>query len=311
MFKLKSQYYFYRYAYAPNYFCAIVSMLLSPLAMIYYFIIVLKFKFAKKEKFDIPIISVGNLILGGTGKTPLTKAIFKAFSQDKKTFIILRGYKRASKGMKEVCLNGKILCDENISGDEAYEYAISLQKANIIVSEDRKKAIKRAIELGAELVILDDGFGKFDIEKFEILLKPYKEPTMNLVLPSGIYRYPKSFYKKADFLADKDSTSSTSYIKNQKDKMVLVTGIANPFRLKNYFDLVESKVFFPDHYKFKKQELEKILKLSKTDSILTTYKDYVKIKDFDLPISLIVLESKLKESLKLALENYIENYKKG
>lgn len=283
-------------------------MLLSPLALIYTAVVLIKFKLIKPLKFPVPIISVGNLVVGGTGKTPLTKAIFNEFSQDYKTFIILRGYKRSSRGLIKVCIDGNLLCDVYSSGDEAMEYVLSLKNANVIVSEDRKIAINEAISLGAELIILDDGFGKFDIFKFNILLKPAKEPPLNLTLPSGAYRYPKSFYKFADFIPQDEDILKANTIANQTQKMVLTTAIANPFRLKDSFKECIALEFFPDHHKFSKLELEDIIKKHNATSLLVTQKDFVKIKDFGFELSILELNTQISPNFKDKLNNFIKNY---
>ncbi|QKF85873.1 tetraacyldisaccharide 4'-kinase [Campylobacter blaseri] len=291
------------YFYSPNFIQKILSFLLVPISIIYTLIILIKKQISYEIDYGIPIINVGNLVLGGSGKTPLTKAIYENYSKKYKTFIILRGYKRESKGMIEVSLDNKILSDVKISGDEAMEYA--LMGANVIVSENRVKAIKRAKELGCKLIIFDDGFSKFNILKFNILLKPKKEPYSNSTIPSGVYRYPKSFYKFANFIPKKDDILQTSYIVNPSKRMVLVTAIANPDRLKEYFSKCIGKEFFSDHYSFKKCELEDIIKKYNATSLLITKKDYVKIKDFNLPISTIELKTKIGDNFKAALDNYI------
>ena len=274
-----------------------------PLSFIYFLIVVLKKFTARKIDFGIKIISVGNLTLGGSGKTPLCVAIAKNYEG---AFIILRGYKRKSKGMQVVARNGEILLDVAASGDEAMIYATSLKNANVIVSEDRKVAIKCAKEQGAKYVLLDDGFSKFDIAKFDILVRPNPEPKLKFCLPSGAYRYPFSFYKFGDFIASEGQTHfRKSEILNKSEKMVLVTAIANPARLEAFFGECVGQVFFPDHYDFSKDELSEILQSYGATSLLMTQKDYVKAKDFDLPISLISLEVTLSEEFKKVLAQQI------
>ena len=99
-----------------------------------------------------------------------------------------------------MALDGRILCDVGQSGDEAMEYALFLRGANVIVSKDRAAGILRAQTLGFELVILDDGFSKFNISKFDILLRPQSAPKLPFCLPFAAYRYPPFFYKFADFI---------------------------------------------------------------------------------------------------------------
>lgn len=283
--------------YNPNAFGFIVAILLLPLSFIYSFVVFIKKLASKKEDFKIPIISIGNIVLGGSGKTPFTKALYKYFSKDKKIYIILRGYKRQSKGLILVCKNGEILTDVKTSGDEAMEYATTLKNANIIVSENRKVAIKKAIDLGADLILLDDGFSKFNIKKFDILLEPQNKPKLPFSLPSAAYRYPIFFYKFANLIIPQNQIKRKTFIINETQKMLLVTAIANPQRLKEYFPKVIDKVFFMDHYDFKEDELKTLLNKYNATSILLTRKDYVKVKDFDINFSIIELEISINKEI--------------
>ncbi|CZE47251.1 tetraacyldisaccharide 4'-kinase [Campylobacter geochelonis] len=306
MFERKFHAWIDRYFYTPSFSQKLLAQILAPLSILYALVVTVKKRFSKEVDYKIPIISVGNLTLGGSGKTPLTKAIFLKFSPKFKTFIILRGYKRNSRGMHIVALDGKILVDIKTSGDEAMEYALGLQNANVIVSEDRVIAIKEAKKLGAKLILLDDGFSKFNIKKFNILLVPKPKPALNLTLPSGAYRYPLSFYKFGDFIPKQSDIKKTSTIKNPTKRMVLTTAIAKPNRLKEHFSSCVGKEFFPDHYEFKKDELEEILKRYNATSLLVTAKDYVKIKDFNLPLSLINLELELSSEFEKKISSFIK-----
>ena len=295
-----------KYFYEPDFLCRLLSLILSPLAIIYSFIIKFKFFFRKKEiDFKIPIISVGNLVVGGSGKSPLTKAIYEFFkSKGKRAFIVLRGYKRKSKGCIVVCENSQILVSTSVSGDEAMDYA--LNGANVIVSEDRKEGILKAIEHGADVVILDDGFRHFEIKKFDILLRPFKEPKSDFCLPSGAYRMPKSFYKLADFIPENSDIERKTKILNPTEKMVLVSGIANPSRLSEFYANCVAYYHFGDHYDFSSDELQKILAKHGATSLLVTSKDYAKIKDFGLPLSIIKLEIILSQNFKKMLETCVK-----
>ena len=227
MFKLLIE----RNLYDPSPAWFALGVILVPLSLLYTLIVCLKRLFAKPQKFKIPIISVGNLTLGGSGKTPLVRALFKEFNWELKTCIILRGYGRKSRGLLEVALDGRILCDVRQSGDEAMEYALSLRGANVIVSEDRAAGILRAQTLGFELVILDDGFSKFNISKFDILLSPQSAPKLRFCLPFAAYRYPPFFYKFADFIPASSAISQELKIVSAADLHEGLNGtdeISNP-----------------------------------------------------------------------------------
>lgn len=295
-----------RYFYAPNFFDFCLKILLLPLSFIYFCVLCVKKFLAKPQNFGVPIISIGNLTLGGTGKTPLTKAIFREFSPQFRTFIILRGYARKSRGLVEVARNGEILVGVDQSGDEAMEYAKTLKNANVIVCENRKIAINFAKSKGAELILLDDGFGKFDILKFEILLRPKPEPNFSFTLPSGAYRYPKFFYKFANFIPAENDIISTSKITNETPKMVLITAIARSERLSEFFSKSIAQVFFKDHYDFSEAEILKIAEKHGATSILTTEKDFVKMQNFRVNFSIISQKTQISENFKEILQNYIK-----
>lgn len=229
MFKLLIE----RNLYDPSSAWFVLGVILAPLSLLYTLIVCLKRLFAKPQKFKIPIISVGNLTLGGSGKTPLVRALFKEFSEEFKTCIILRGYGRKSRGLLEVALGGRVLCDVRQSGDEAMEYALFLRGANVIVSEDRAAGILRAQTLGFELVILDDGFSKFNISKFDILLRPQSPPKLPFCLPFAAYRYPPFFYKFADFIPAPSDISQELKIVSAAD---LQEGLNGTDEISNFAD---------------------------------------------------------------------------
>ncbi len=263
-------------------------LLLLPFSFIY--MIIAHFKFPRKyENLGIPIISIGNIIIGGSGKTPLTKAIINHY-KDKKTAVILRGYKRKSRGLVVVKNFEKILTDVNISGDEAMEIA-KFTNAAVIVSEDRKKGILKAKEMGADFVILDDGFDK-PYKKLNIIIdKKIKNP---FVLPAGGYRYPRIALRFADVVLE-------NLKKEVKvpDGEILISGISNPKRLLKYWN--KDYKFFPDHYEYKWEDLEKY----KNKTIVTTAKDYVKLEKFPLNLKIMELNVKIPEFLIKKIDEYL------
>jgi tetraacyldisaccharide 4'-kinase len=279
-------------------------------------IILIKRAMAKPIDFGIPIISVGNIIVGGSGKTPVT---IKLASKYENVCIILRGYGRASKGLQIVSINGKIQVDVKTSGDEAMLLANSLPKATIIVSEDRIKAILKAKELGCKIIFLDDGFSKYQISKFNILLRPKDEPTNIFCLPSGGYREPKGFYAQAD-IELLEGVDFKRVINIKKDgklselpaKTILITAISKPKRLLEYLPKDIKMISFPDHYTFTKEDISKIQKDHKDFSFLTTGKDFVKLKEFNIKnLYLMDLEIEISENVDFSLmEEYINSFNK-
>ena len=280
-------------------------------------IILIKRAMAKEIEFGIPIISVGNIIVGGSGKTPIT---IKLASNYDNACVILRGYGRASKGLFVISQNGKILEDVKVSGDEAMLLANSLPKATIIVSENRIKAIQKAKELGCKIVFLDDGFSKYQISKFNILLRPKDEPTNIFCLPSGGYREPKGFYAQAD-IELLENSDFRRVITIKKDgiessvpiKTILITAISKPKRLLEYLPKDIEMISFPDHYDFTHEDISKIQENYKDYSFVTTGKDFVKLKKFNLHnIYLMDLDIKISDKVDFSLMNeYIKSFNKG
>lgn len=306
------------YLFYPNTLQKIISFLFLPLTLIYLFIILIKRGLSKPQDFGIPVISVGNLIAGGSGKTPLTIALVK---NKEDACVILRGYGRKSKGLYVISNKGKILQDIDVSGDEAMLLANSLPNATIIVSEDRVEAIKKAKELGCKIVFLDDGFSKYNINKFDILIKPKDEPTNIFCLPSGGYREPRMFYSFAQIVLQEGKSFKrfVSYSLNQKNvnvlphKLLLLTAISKPKRLLDYLPKGVKMVAFEDHHTFTNEEIEKIKDEYKDYFIVTTQKDYVKLKKFDLgDVYLMNLELQLdnKNIDFSSMNDYINSYKK-
>ncbi|MDX4059249.1 tetraacyldisaccharide 4'-kinase [Aliarcobacter skirrowii] len=302
------------YLFFPNSFQKILSYLLLPLSFIYLLVILFKRLKASKIDFNIPIISVGNLTIGGSGKTPITIELAKNFND---ICVILRGYGRESKGLFVVSLKGEIKVDVKTSGDEAMLLASTLKNATIIVSEDRVEAIKKAKELGCKIVFLDDGFSKYSIKKFDILLKPKDEPTNSFLIPSGAYREPKSFYKKANLVLKEgiDFKRVVTIKKENKEvelpkKTILLTAISKPNRLLEFLPKNIETIFFEDHHNFKKDEIDNILNNYRDFAIVTTQKDFVKLEKFNLK-NLYIMDLSIKISQKVdftALKNYIKSY---
>ncbi len=258
------------------------------------------FKSKKVQDFIIPIISVGNLNVGGSGKTPLVSALASEYED---VAIILRGYGRESKGLYVVKNKKEILCDVAVSGDEAMIYAHKVQNAIVIVSEDRKVAIKKAKEMGAKLIFLDDAYSKHGIKKLDLLIEV--ESKNSSCLPSGPFRERLWADKEAVILKDGVDFKRVVELKNKSAKMSLVTAIARPTRLDEFLPEVVSKNYFEDHHSFLKSELEEILDKDGSDSLLVTYKDFVKVESFNLPLSLLDLHVEVDDEVFTIIGKYI------
>jgi len=292
--------------FSPKWYHYPVILLLLPFSMVYAIFMSVRRMLIVKKEFGIPIISVGNLIVGGSGKTPFVIALAEAFED---VVIISRGYGRKSKGLIEVSSKGQLLADVEQSGDEPMLMALSLPKSSVIVSEDRELAIALAKKKGAKCIILDDGFNRVEIAKLEILLEP-KRIYNYLPFPAGAFREFWFNKKYADIVA-KEGESFTREVTfdNLTLKMVLVTAISNPSRLDKYLpEGIVHKVYLEDHAYFEEGMLEKLLSEYQAESLLVTQKDMVKMQGFKLPISQMKLKLEIKESIFMQVEEYIKGY---
>lgn len=299
------------YFYKPNFFQKILAFALLPISFVYLCVATCKRKFWRlwvlafggenlslgvfakffgTKNFGVPIISVGNIIAGGSGKTPfiIYLARFLLAKYSVKICIISRGYSRSSKGLVWVAKDGQICASVQEAGDEPYLIAKSLttqqnlqqntkkdtqkclQKISLIVCENREKAITEAIKNQVKIILLDDAF-RFCFDKFDIILRPSKEPYFGFCLPSGLYRESIRVYdtytRKNDVqkncpqknagqknmsknitqknLAQKHCPlgiilkEGVDFVRkvrvdNPSSKMLLLTAIANPSRLESF-----------------------------------------------------------------------------
>ena len=301
-----------QYLFFPTAFQRLIGVLLFPFTVLYCMITLYKRVSKNPRYYGIPVISIGNLLVGGTGKTPVTIELAKNL---KDVAVVLRGYGRVSKGLYVVSHNGNILEDVDISGDEAMLLSLSLKNATIIVSENRVDGIIKAREMGCKVVFLDDGYSKHEIEKFDILIRPKKEPTNIFCLPSGGYRDTKMMYAFADCVLkeDDDFKRIVTFKKDDKnietlpENIVLLTAISKPDRLLEYLPENIKIVRYPDHHNFTKQEIEKIQQEYPGYDIVTTAKDEVKLKKFKLSnLYLMDLKITIEESIFDKVNYYIK-----
>lgn len=293
--------------FSPRWYHYPAILLLLPFSLLYGTGMWLRRKFTKRNAFALPVVSVGNLIVGGAGKTPFVIAVASRY---KDVAVISRGYGRQSSGLIEVSNKGKILADVRQSGDEAMLMATALPDASVIVSEERRLAMDMAKKQGAKLIILDDGFNRMEIEKFEILLEP---GTINNLFPfpAGPFREFPSQRKHADRIVKEGKEFVRQVeVADVTEKMLLVTAISNPARLDSYLPPgVVGKVYLEDHAYFDLSTLEGLLKEYEASSILCTSKDRVKMEGFKLPISEMKLKLEIKNEIFTQIDEYIKGYR--
>ena len=154
----------------------------------------------KSHSFNVPLVGVGNISSGGTGKTPFVEYLLKKYSKTFKTVLISRGYKRSSKGFQKANRSSSPLS----IGDEPYQIFKKFKNIQVAVDKNRVNAVSKILNdhPDTNLVLLDDSFQHRKIRpKLNILLTTYNNPFFNdHILPMGSLRESKSSYKRADIL---------------------------------------------------------------------------------------------------------------
>lgn len=157
--------------------------------------------FLTSYKASIPIISIGNLSTGGTGKTPFAEYLLEYLSQQGlKPAYLSRGYGRSSKGCLKLDANTP---DPAKFGDEATQVSLKFPELSVWVSEKRETGIKQIIAEGdSELVVLDDAFQHLKVQRDLniLMIDAQRMPGQDFVLPAGNLRERRSTLRKADFL---------------------------------------------------------------------------------------------------------------
>ena len=179
--------------------------LLFPFAVLYGFIIKVRnmlfdVKIFPSEKFNIPVISVGNLIAGGSGKTPLVEYLIRLLDANVNIATLSRGYKRKTKGYRLAAENETV----ETLGDEPLQYLQKFTHIHVAVCESRREGIRHLINDVAELdtIILDDAFQhRYVKPELSILATDYfKLFTKDWLLPFGRLREHISGRKRADII---------------------------------------------------------------------------------------------------------------
>ncbi|MEA2046878.1 MAG: tetraacyldisaccharide 4'-kinase [Campylobacterota bacterium] len=284
-----------------------LMVILFPLSLLYGIVMLARRMVRSPKAFDLPIISVGNLMVGGSGKTPFVIALASVLEG---VTVISRGYGRLSRGMIEVSHHGKILVDVEQSGDEPMLMARSLPKCSVIVSEERVQAIALAKERGAKVIILDDGFNRVEIKKFEILLEPEKIKNY-LPFPSGGFREFWFIKSLADMVLKEgiDFTREVEIV-NPTERMVLLTAISNPQRLDKFLPHnLLAKKYLEDHAYFDAPMLKGYMDEYQASSLLCTSKDKVKLNHLDITLSEMKLKLVLDNDIMTKIDLYIKGYK--
>ena len=263
-----------------------ISLSLFPVSLIIQLVILLKKKFTKISSFKIPIVCIGNIYVGGTGKTPLSILVSKELSKIGKKPVIIRKYYKEH-------MDEHSMIKENFS--------------HLILNSDRTGAIQEAQNKNFDTAILDDGFQDYKIKKdLSIICFNSNFEGNDFVIPAGPLRENLNSIKNAqiivingyrNFKFEKkileinnnidiyySKYKAINYAKFSQKELLVITGIGNP---ENFLELLNShklkiakKYIFPDHYTFSKEELNNFKSEAKKNGyqIICTEKDYHRIK---------------------------------
>ena len=182
-----------------------MKILLLPIAFLYHIILIIRHKLydwhiIKSKRFDVPVIGVGNLALGGTGKTPHVEYLINLLSEQYRVCVVSRGYGRKTKGF-QLANNS---CAADTVGDEPMQYINKFTDILVAVDENRNEAIELmdTMDRPPELYLLDDAFQHRSTQAgLNILLTSYdKLYCEDLLVPAGTLRDVRSAAKRADII---------------------------------------------------------------------------------------------------------------
>jgi tetraacyldisaccharide 4'-kinase len=201
----------------------IIKILLAPLSLLYGMGVSLRDFFYRKGilkgvSFNIPVIAVGNLSIGGTGKTPHIEYLIRLLDPYLHLGTLSRGYGRKSRGYIEV--RPDFSADQ--IGDEPLQFARKFPEVVVTVGEDRTYAIPKMLQQHPDIqvVLLDDAFQHLSVRPgLNILLTEYARPFMrDYLLPSGRLREWRSAYRRADMVIATKSPDNLS--EQQRDEFM-------------------------------------------------------------------------------------------
>ena len=311
-----------------------VNYWLMPLAWLYGLVVGIRnmmfdFGMLKSQSFRLPVICVGNLTVGGTGKTPHTEYLIRLLEKDCQVAVLSRGYKRKTRGYR-------LATDETSMaeiGDEPYQMKHKFPYIHMAVDSNRCRGIKELmkdnVEPPVDVVILDDAYQHRYVQAgLNILLMDYHRLIyFDRLLPAGRLREHKAGRRRADivivtkcpqYIAPMDQRGIvrsldleswqkvffTTYkypdnIEDLGDNPLLVTGIASPEQMVYDLGKIIPKfelMSFPDHHNFSPKDIENIRNRAAGRTIITTEKDATRLKGLEnvkvIPIEVTFMNDK-------------------
>jgi len=280
---------------------SLFSMLLLPLSIIPILKNYYEDSKIKKNFYDFKTICVGNIYIGGTGKTPLVNNLASHFKKNFKTIIIKKGY------------------SSHLDEKKLLEY-----KHKVIFEKTRELSLAKAEQEKSEIVIFDDGLQEKTIN-YDLKIVCFNSIKLDgngMVIPAGPLRERLNSIKKYDVVLINGNISKETknfenriktinpnikiftgkyvpknYSKLKKKKFLIFSGIGNPHTFYDTLKSLKIKIVgyekFPDHYNYTESDLQKLKELSKLkgSELLTTEKDYLRIsKSFRKNINFLKVE---------------------
>ena len=274
----------------------------------------------KSYSFDLPIIAVGNLSVGGTGKTPQIEYLIRLLSNQYSLATLSRGYKRKSTGfvLANETSNAEIL------GDEPFQFYQKFPSIQVAVDADRKNGIEQLLAQthSPQVILLDDAYQHRKVKAgFYVLLTAYDDLfSDDCMLPTGNLRESRSGAQRADLIVVTKCPTTLSELEQaqikqklrrlskstqavyftfvaydsvvsskketipvaeiQQSDCVLLAGIAKPGSFFNHLKNNNSLCLtYPDHHHFSDSDIQEIKQKAGNKRIVTTEKDYVRLKD--------------------------------
>lgn len=271
----------------------------------------------KSTDFDIPIIAVGNLSLGGTGKTPHIEMLIRMLSSDYHLAVLSRGYGRKTHGFRWVDVG-----DQGVDvGDEPLQIKQNFKDVPVAVCENRVEGVIQMLsdDPKINLILMDDGFQHRAIDPYlKILLTTYDKPFFkDHIVPFGTLREARSGHLRANAVIvtkcpEKIETgeienhiktrplfySSIQYPEGEKKTVFGFSALADNSIFENYlkenYDLMGFEGF-PDHYKFSKEDVKSLKAKAGSAGLICTAKDAVKLKDLEIEPQVVYIEHRIQK----------------
>ncbi len=294
----------------------ILAFLLSPLGWLYSLLSrILRIFSASPYRASIPVISIGNIVMGGAGKTPTSIELARLLKhKGYNPMVVSRGYGGKLKG--PILVNPK---QHNYSdvGDEAL---LLCRAAPTVVSKNRKLGVKMAEEKGADVIILDDALQNNQVVKDVslVVVGQVQKFGNEKVFPAGPLREPISWgLKKADaivYLGREDYSYKdlpvvygqvqTKMFPFAGQRIVAFCGIGYPDKFKESLlgmgCTLDKFITFPDHYPYTEADMDNLIRHSYGLPVVTTSKDFTRIPSlYESMINVMEIELKFNEPEKV------------